>query len=213
MRAGADDGALPHRRTDAAIRSRSVHRARETFMRRIAVLSGLILVGGLLGPSTAYATQDGGDHHDHVRWIAVEDKFAVVLPDGKTFTDENSGPTDELPPVGSRLFISEVLHKAKAGDKQGKEIGRTHIECTAQVVEGTFLCDAAFVFDSGSQLLASVHADFSMDTGPEAFDIAVTGGTGDYFGACGVVSVTDISDDPQTETVTLYKTDLVLPHH
>jgi len=25
--------------------------------------------------------------------------------------------------------------------------------------------------------------------------------------------VTDISDDPQTETVTLYRTDLVLPHH
>ena len=40
------------------------------------------------------------------------------------------------------------------------------------------------------------------------FDIAVTGGTGDYFGACGVVTVTDISDSD--ETVSLYEADLVL---
>jgi hypothetical protein len=181
-------------------------------MRRIAVLSGLVLVGGLLGPSTAYATQDGGHHHDHDKWIAVEDGFAVVLPDGKTFTDDTSGPTDELPPVGSRLFISEVLHKAEHGNKQGDEVGRTHIECTAQVVEGRFLCDAAFAFDSGSQLIASAGLDFSSDMGPESFDIAVTGGTGDYFGATGVLTVSDISDDPEKETVSLYESDLVLPH-
>jgi hypothetical protein len=39
-------------------------------MRRIAVLSGLVLLGGLLGPSTAFAT--GRDEHadNQDRWIA-----------------------------------------------------------------------------------------------------------------------------------------------
>ena len=69
----------------------------------------------------------------------------------------------------------------------------------------------AFVFDTGSQLLASVHIDFSGSgaRGAWTFDIAVTGGTGDYFGASGVVTVTDISESAD-ETVSLYEADLVL---
>ena len=69
---------------------------------------------------------------------------------------------------------------------------------------------ARFVFDTGSQLLASVHIDFSdPELDGMSFDIAVTGGTGDYFGACGVVTVTDISESAD-ETVSLYEADLVL---
>jgi hypothetical protein len=183
------------------------HHAREKSMRKIAVLSGLVLVGGLLGPSAAFAAEDDNSEN---RWIAVEDQFAIVLPDGETFTDEESGPTEELPPVGSQLFISEVLHETEDGETQGDEVGRSHIQCTGQAVEGTFLCEGAFVFDTGSQLLLAVHVDFSSETGPETFDIAVTGGTGDWSGATGVVSLTDISSTPE-ETVTLYEADVVLP--
>jgi hypothetical protein len=43
------------------------------------------------------------------------------------------------------------------------------------------------------------------------FDIAVTGGTNDYFGATGEVSLTDISATPD-ETVTLYEANVVLAH-
>ena len=174
-------------------------------MRRLAVLSGLVLVGGMLGPSTAFAAE--GDH----QWIAVEDHFAIVLPDGETFT-EDAGPMDEseAPPVGASLFISEVLYATDDGETRGDEVGRSHIECTAQVVEFTFLCHAALVFDAESQLLASVHVDFS-DPSAEGtpFDIAVTGGTGDYFGATGALTLTDISESAD-ETVSLYEGDLVL---
>src|SRR4051812_20917955 len=112
-------------------------------MRRIAVLSGLVLVGGVLGPSTAFAGEDG--NHDH-RWIAVEDEFAVVLPDGQTFTGD-AGPMDpnDAPPVGARLFISEKLYDTDDGKTRGDAVGRSHIECTAQVVKFSFLCDAALV--------------------------------------------------------------------
>ena len=40
----------------------------------------------------------------------------------------------------------------------------------------------------------------------------MTGGTGDYFGATGEVSLTDLSPaEEEAETVTLYEADLVLP--
>ncbi len=179
-------------------------------MRRIAVLSGLVLVGGVLGPSTAFAGEDGD--HDH-RWIAVEDEFAVVLPDGQTFTGD-AGPMDEndAPPVGTRLFISEKLYKTDDGKTRGDAAGRSHIECTAQVVEFSFLCDAALVFDDRSQLIVSVHLDFSDPSlEGEPFDIAVTGGTNDFFGATGQITATDLSTS-ETETVSRYDADLVLPH-
>ena len=72
-----------------------------------------------------------------------------------------------------------------------------------------FLCDSAFVFDNGSGLLASVALDISMEEGMETFDIAVTGGTGDWFGATGAVSLTDITSEG--EPAVLYEADVVLP--
>jgi hypothetical protein len=174
-------------------------------MRRTVLLSGLVLVGGLLGPSTALAAEDDGTD----RWIAVEDHVAIVLPDGQTFT-EDAGPEEEIPPVGTRLFLSEVLYETDDGTTRGDEVGRTHIECTAQVVELHFLCDVAFVFDAGSQLHGTVAADFGGEQTEEfELDIPVTGGSEDYSGATGQVHLTDISETPD-ETVTLYEADLVL---
>jgi hypothetical protein len=199
-------------RTDAvnAMAPISHHRSRENLMRRIAVLSALVLTGGLVGPSSALAAEDNEN-----RWIAVEDHFAIVLPDGETFTDDNAPPEEELPPVGTRLFISEALHETEDGETAGSEVGRTHIECTAQVAELIFSCDAAFVLDSGSQLHGTVVVDFGMEEPTEAFqlDVAVTGGTGDFAGATGVVSLLDITDpdDPEAATTTLYEADIQLP--
>src|SRR5215207_7965402 len=107
-------------------------------MRRIAVLSAAVLVGGLLGPSSARAT---GDEEKH-RWIAVEDHFSVVLPDGQTFTEDAPPPEEEeeeefAPPVGTQLFISEALYATADGTTRGDEVGRSHIECTAGVVPAT----------------------------------------------------------------------------
>jgi len=179
-------------------------------MRRIAVLSGLVLVGGVLGPSTAFAGEEGGTGNDQARWIAVEDQSAVVLPNGHTFTGD-SGPMDpnDAPDVGTQVFASEVLYATEDGKTKGDKVGRSHIQCTAQVVEFTFRCDGALVFDDGSQLLASIVLDFSTENGN--FDIAVIGGTGDWFGATGVLTSTDISTSD--ESAVLYEADVVLPHH
>jgi len=183
-------------------------------MRRIALLSGLVLVGGLLGPSTAFADDQQSQHNNKVdgQWIAVEDEFAFVLPNGETFTGEDPGPMDpnDVPPVGSQLFFSEVLYETEDGETKGDEVGRSHIQCTAQVVEFTFLCDAALVFGAENQLLISTHLDFGMEEGAESFDVAVIGGTGDWFGATGAVTISDLSTEE--ETASLYEADVVLPH-
>jgi hypothetical protein len=182
-------------------------------MRRIAVLSALLLAGGSMGPTTVLAAEDGSAAPD-VRWIAVEDHFAVVLPNGETFGDDPAmeGPEGEVPPVGTRLFISEVLHATEDGTTRGDEVGRSHIECTAQAVPMVFRCEATFVLSDGSQLHGAVLADFGAETTAGAFqlDVAVTGGTGEFSGATGVVSLLDISTSPE-ETVTSYEADLELP--
>lgn len=182
-------------------------------MRRIAVLSACVLVGGLLGPSSALATETQGSRDHDDRWIAVEDEFALVLPDGETFTeDEPPMEEGEALPVGTRVFISEALYATEDGTTRGDEVGRTHIECTAQVVPASFLCGAAFVFDEGSQLHGVVLLDFTTQSEDEPLnlDIAVTGGTGNYSGATGEVSLLDITpaDDPEAATETLYEADL-----
>ena len=183
-------------------------------MRRVAVLSACVVAGSVLYPTSALATEGdsgGGDH----RWIAVEDEFAIVLPDGQTFTEDSPPPEGEEPPslpVGTRLFISEALYATEDGETAGNAIGRTHVECTAQVVADNLLCDIVWVFDEGGQLHGTVHVDFSEEPEGEqlSFDIAVTGGTGDWSGAAGTVTLRDVTDAeaPEAETRTVYETNL-----
>ena len=181
-------------------------------MRRIALLSGLVLVGGLLGPSTALASQADDHGHGQVRWIAVQDKFAIVLPDGKTLgPGPGPGPGSGVPPVGARLFISEKLFATDDGKTKGDAIGRDHIECTAQVVSTTFRCDVAFVLDEGSQLIGSVALDLDNPQALMQFDIPVTGGSNKFFGAGGEVSVTDMSPSPE-QTVSLDVVNVEVEH-
>ncbi|MCV2489925.1 hypothetical protein OF117_11175 [Geodermatophilus sp. YIM 151500] len=185
-------------------------------MRRIAVLSVLVLAGGLTGSSAAVAAEaDPGVDH---QWIGVEDTFALVLPDGQTFTgDEEAPPPEEGIQPGTQVFIGEALYATDDGETLGDEIGRTHIECLGQAVPDNLVCDIAFVLDSGSQLHGTVHVDFSTppenETDPFQLDIAVTGGTGDFSGATGEVALLDITptDDPNAEVTTLYEAALVLP--
>jgi len=183
------------------------HRTGEYEMRRVAVLCAGVLLGGVLTSSTALASEDDGD-----RWVAVEDHFAVVLPNGETFTDEAEmgGEEEEFaPPVGTRVFISEALYETDDGTTRGDAAGRTHIECTAQVVPAVLVCDAVFVLDDGSQLYGTALVDFSKETEQLSFDVAVTGGTDDFDGATGEVSLLDISNEVDgDETVTRYETHL-----
>jgi hypothetical protein len=184
-------------------------------MRRIALASAVVLAGGLLMSSSAQA-EDRATKIEH-RWIAVEDNFAFVLPNGETFAGDEEpqgeSPEEEEPaPVGSQFFLSEALYATADGVTPGAPKGRDHIECTAQVTANVFVCEVVWVFENGSQLHGAVSVDFGAqsETEPMQFDIAVTGGTDDFYGATGEVSLLDISTTEE-ETVTLYEADVVLP--
>ena len=58
--------------------------------------------------------------------------------------------------VGARLFIGEALYATEDGATRGDRVGRTYIECTADISPFTFRCDASFVVTEGSQLHATV---------------------------------------------------------
>ena len=111
-------------------------------MRRMTVLSGLLLAGALVVPVTASAAEDDDGGH---RWIAIEDQFTIVLPNGDTFTDENPPPDEQAePPTGARIFLGEALYATDDGETRGDEVGRTTIECTAQAIASTlFLSEAS----------------------------------------------------------------------
>ena len=93
----------------------------------------------------------------------MEDEFTVVLPNGETLTGDETPMEgeDEIPPVGTRLFVSQALYETEDGATRDDQLGRAHIQCTAQVVPVNFLCDVAFVFDTGSQLHGTAVVDFS----------------------------------------------------
>lgn len=183
-------------------------------MRRAAVLLAAVLMGALLAPSSAFATEEDR-RTDDGRWIAVEEDVVIVLPNGETMSGDEPAMEGEgeafAPPVGTRVFITEALYETSDGTTRGDAAGRTYIECTAQAVSSVLLCDAVFSFEGGSQLHGSVVVDFAPATPTEQFrlDVAVTGGTGDYSGASGEVALTDISEQTEgDETVTLYEANL-----
>lgn len=180
-------------------------------MRRVVILSCFVLIGGLLGPSAASASGGGhGSGEADLTWIAVEEANADVLPDGTTFDEENPPPEEGEPPVGTRFFIQEALYATDDGETRGEQVGDSYIECTVQVVTTVVLCDIAFVLDEGSQLHGTVQVDFSTFEEDDvfAFDIAVTGGTGEFAEAEGTVTLTDISEDPEGDTITRYEVTL-----
>ncbi len=138
-------------------------------MRRIAVLSGLVLVGGLLGrapPSPGRRTGTARPMPNGSPWRTSSPSSSPTVRRSPATRTRPLDPND-APPVGTQLFVSEVLYDTEDGETRGDEVGRSHIQCTAQVVELNLLCDGAFVFDNGSQLNASVALDFSMEEGME----------------------------------------------
>ena len=186
-------------------------------MRRFTVLSAAVLAAGLLSPASALADDAPAAPDDQdVTWLAVQDEFAVVLPDGTTYDEDSPPPAGEDPtmslPVGAQFFLGEKLYATDDKTTRGDQVGRTHVECTAQALPDWVLCDIVFALDDDSQLHGTVLVEFSAEQSgePLAFDIAVTGGTGEFAGANGVVSLTDTTDmsDPAAESTTLYEVDL-----
>ncbi|SEC59210.1 hypothetical protein [Streptomyces sp. TLI_105] len=111
---------------------------------------------------------------------------------------DESGPP---PKVGGVFTVADDLYKTKGGDK----VGRDGVTCAVVRVSGTQAdvnCIGTFVLNGGpgGQLTAQalVTFDTSSET-PAAYDVAITGGTGDFKQARGYLRTTPDGDYERME--------------
>ncbi|MFJ9827644.1 hypothetical protein ACIRSU_25270 [Streptomyces sp. NPDC101160] len=131
----------------------------------------------------AYAHDDGGKTYD----------FTLYAKEVPGPNSQESGPP---PKVGQVLTFADDLYKTKGGEK----VGRDGVICGVIRVSGDsadVTCVGTIVLNGGpgGQLAAQAltHFDTSNET-PAAFDIAITGGTGDFKSAHGYVRSTPDGD-------------------
>ncbi|MFE5911834.1 hypothetical protein ACFQ6B_22525 [Streptomyces wedmorensis] len=121
--------------------------------------------------------------------------YAKEVPAGGA---DESGPP---PKVGDVFTVADDLYKTKGGDK----VGRDGVTCAVVRVSGTQAdvnCVGTFVLNGGpgGQLTAQALVTFDISAeAPAAYDVAITGGTGDFKDARGYVRTTPDGDYERME--------------
>ncbi|MER7533230.1 dirigent protein [Streptomyces sp. NPDC097704] len=105
------------------------------------------------------------------------------------------------PKVGDTPVFADDLYKTKGGDK----VGRDGVTCSVVRISGDQVdmnCVGTIVLNGGpgGQLTAQALTTFdTSNENPSAFDIAVTGGTGDFKQARGYIRSTPDGDYDRME--------------
>lgn len=152
---------------------------------------------GALGAATVAA----------VTFAAAAPAAAAPAADGLEFTlyakevpSDDSGGPGARPEIGDSFAFADDLSRTKGGET----IGRDGVTCTVVRAGDPMdvLCVGTFVLNGGpggqltAQNLLSVDPS---DEAPAAFDIAVTGGTGDFKDARGWIRSTPDGDYSRLE--------------
>jgi hypothetical protein len=128
---------------------------------------------------------------------------AAPTQDDETFTlyaKEVAGEEDEgeeqAPGVGDSFAFADDLYRTKGGAK----VGRDGVTCTVVRLgdPGDLLCVGTFVVSGGhitGQAILPLQESEELPT----FDIAITGGTGDYEAARGYIHATGDGDYQKLE--------------
>jgi hypothetical protein len=151
-------------------------------MKRIAIaVLGVALVGALTA-----ATAAGNGTHGRVIEL-------VELTDGATFGAVDNAPTGVS--VGDSVAFSKIV-----AERSGKRVGRIDVTC---VTTSGSTADTAHQVCHG--VLTLRGGQIALETAivgvPKSADVAVTGGSGAYAGAAGVM--TSIVQADGSELVTL----------
>ncbi|MEU3750869.1 MULTISPECIES: hypothetical protein [Streptomyces] len=129
---------------------------------------------------------------------AVDLEFTLYARE--VVVEEPEGPEDPgegvpAPAVGDTFAFAEDLYRTKGGEK----VGRDAVSCTVARVggpdsPGDLTCVGTFILTGGpgGQIAGQVILPFSAETEqPAPFDIAVTGGTGDFKDVSGQIRSTE----------------------
>ncbi|MFE7516924.1 allene oxide cyclase barrel-like domain-containing protein [Streptomyces sp. NPDC057540] len=119
----------------------------------------------------------------------------------KEVPGDGASPSGQTPKVGDVFTSADDLYRTKGGDK----VGRDGVTCAVVRVSGDQAdanCVGTFVLNGGpgGQLAAQALVTFDVSNqAPAAYDIAVTGGTGDFKQARGYVRATPDGDYQQMQ--------------
>ncbi|MER7945928.1 dirigent protein [Streptomyces sp. NPDC096079] len=119
----------------------------------------------------------------------------------KEVPSAGASESQQSPEVGDVFTIADDLYKTKGGSK----VGRDGVTCAVVRVSGDQAdvnCVGTFVLNGGpgGQLTAQALVTFDVSNeAPAAYDIAITGGTGDFTQARGYVSTTPDGDYSRME--------------
>lgn len=135
---------------------------RNTVLLALAAVAALILAGSLAVPrGEPAAAQEALTLIEH-----VTDEQVVDL-------------SDEGDTVGDMLVFSNELHD----DQNVNQVGRSHGSCVRTVVGESWDCTFTNTMENGSLVVTGPFYDAGVGT------FAITGGTGDYAGASGQMSL------------------------
>ncbi|NUP19694.1 MAG: hypothetical protein HOZ81_27165 [Streptomyces sp.] len=128
---------------------------------------------------------------------------AAPAQDDETFTlfarevagqGEETEGEQQAPDIGDSFAFADDLYQTKGGEK----VGRDGVTCTVVRLgnPGDLLCVGTFVVPGG-HIAGQALLPLQETEGTPTFDIAITGGTGDYEAARGSIHSTDAGGDYQ----------------
>ncbi|MFE0648796.1 hypothetical protein ACFVZH_09445 [Streptomyces sp. NPDC059534] len=156
--------------------------------RRIGVLGACTVAAVAFGAAAAPVHADDGDGFEFTLY-------------SKEVPGEGASASAPAPKVGDSFTFADDLYKTKGGSK----VGRDGVTCSVVRVSGTqadLNCVGTFVLNGGpgGQLTAQALTTFDTSAeAPAAFDVAITGGTGDFKDARGYVRTTPDGDYERME--------------
>jgi hypothetical protein len=162
-----------------------------------AVVAVLLAIAGV---SLASADSGGSSNDDGARVIKL---LSVV--DQETFI--NVPPDATALGLGARGVFSDVLRDRSSGDRVGTTGGVctiTHVEPEANPTEATAQCVATLSLSGGQIAIQGLVAiPLTQGALPTPVDVAITGGTDDFEGAEGFVTVEELNETDTNLTVHL----------
>ena len=169
---------------------------------KITIAAVLAVIFAAAGVTLAAADSGGSGDDGAPRVITL---FAFSDPDRATFVDV--APTGDAPTLGDRFVVSGDVFDRKGGTS----LGVTAVDCVFvrfepidSPTEATLQCVATISLEGGQITVQGVLTTPTAEGElPPPFDLAITGGTGEYEGAEGHITVEELSDTEENITVTL----------
>jgi len=190
-----EEAAAPGRRPGdsllQALNERTKESIRMTRIRVIPVLAAIALVAGLTGRAVA----GGDDSHAPSKGGFVIEDTCIGPPDGFGVNPASGQATPDAPPAIADVVAGRCEITAIAGRPAGGRIGFTATVYDARGGNPKTVDHGAFILSNGT-IYAQGDGDLAVEQSGAPKTLAITGGTGAYEGAEGVVIDELISEEP-----------------